>query len=128
MDKKLESLANLPTTDCSVCHKPLSDNDLDSGQFVPCDICSSKVCSNSLGCCIWNQKCKRWECSRCYQHNVADAKAYDWAFKRISESIENRTVVTPGEVTETTETRLSLIDLNGIEDDVMLELNGNLIS
>lgn len=118
-----------PDDNCSICQSPFdtaasqsSPSDTNVGDIVSCSQCLSHTCKNPR-CTIWLPKYDHWECRNCHHFDcVVYVQAYDWIFERLSQRFDDKAAV--ARVTQTT----PINDTHSkSEDDVMLELNGNLM-
>lgn len=124
---------NNPFDYCSICHNPFNtvaaDNndgiDLESkiDNIALCRLCLSQICK-SPQCGVWLAKHNHWECSNCHHFDsVAYVRAYDWIFKQLNRRFDDKASV--ARVTKTAP--INDTHPKSDDDDVMLELNGNIL-
>lgn len=112
---------------CTICQRPFnsaesSRTEAKIDNIVSCRRCASQTCK-SPRCTIWLPKHDHWECSNCHHFDcIVYVKAYDWIFERLNQRFDDKaTALCDRNTTPPINDTL----LNS-QDDVMLQLNGNL--
>lgn len=112
---------------CTICQRPFNvaeSNRIEANidNIVSCSRCLSQTCK-SPRCTIWLPKHDHWECSNCHHFDcISYVRAYDWIFERLNQRFDDKAAV----VRVTKAPPINATSLN-VQDDVMLELNGNLM-